>query len=105
MAFRGNCLFHQYIPSKAAKYGLKVFALVSSSNFYTTNLEVYVGVQPDGPMRTSNKPYDLVTRLVDPLSGTKRNITTDNWFTSLPLAVDLLEQKQITLIGTMRGNK
>lgn len=105
VAFRGNCPFRQYIPSKASKYGIKVFALVSCSDFYTTNLEVYVGTQPDGPFKVSTKPHDLVMRLTEPVSGSKRNITADNWFVSLPLALDLLENRKLTLLGTMRGNK
>lgn len=94
VAFCRICSFRQYIPSKAAKYGVKVFALVSSSNFHTSNLEVYVGVQPDGPFKTSNKPHDLV--LTTPLSGSKRNITADDWFVSLSLALALLESRQLT---------
>lgn len=105
VAFRGNCPFRQYIPSKSAKYGIKVFALVSASSFYTSNLEVYVGIQPDGPFKISNKPHDLVLRMTEPLSGSNRNITTDNWFVSLPLALALLEERKLTLIGTMRGNR
>lgn len=46
LAFRGNCPFRQYIPSKPAKYGLKVFALVDVKTAYTMNLEPYVGKQP-----------------------------------------------------------
>lgn len=105
VAFRGNCPFRVYMPSKPAKYGIKIFALVSTSNFYATNLEVYVGQQPIGPFHTSNKTVDLVTRLVQPISGTNRNITCDNWFTSVPLAIKLREEEKLSLIGTLRKNK
>lgn len=93
------------MPSKPAKYGIKIFALVSTSNFYATNLEVYVGKQPDGQFRTSSKTADLVTRLVQPVSGSNRNITCDNWFTSIPLATKLRQEHKLTLIGTLRKNK
>lgn len=33
-----------------------------------------------------------------------RNLTTDNWYTSILLANDLLKEK-ITLVGTLRKNK
>lgn len=105
VAFRGNCQFRQYIPSKAAKYGIKIFALVSSSNFYTTNMEVYTGTQPDGPFKLSNASKDLVLRLVEPIAGSNRNITADNWFVSLPLAVSLFDEKSLTLVGTVRSNR
>ena len=39
--FHGRCGFRQYIPSKPAKYGIKIFAMVDASNFYTSNMEVY----------------------------------------------------------------
>jgi hypothetical protein len=55
LAFRGRCAFKQYIPSKPAKYGIKVFALVDAKTSYTFNLEPYVGTQPEGgPYRLSN---------------------------------------------------
>jgi len=41
--------------------------------------------------------------LCKPCFGSKRNITGDNWFTSVPL-VDLLE-KGLTHFGTIRKNK
>ena len=47
-AFRGRCSFIQYIPSKPAKYGLKVFALCDAKTFYTSSLEVHCGLQPEG---------------------------------------------------------
>lgn len=104
VAFRGKCPFRQYMPMKPAKFGIKIYALVSSSNFYTTNLEVYVGQQPEGPFRKSNKVNDLVCRLVEPIVGSHRNITADNFFSSIPLARILL-QKSLTYIGTLKKNK
>lgn len=104
-SFRGRCGFRQYMPNKPAKYGLKVFALVDAKTFYCLNFEVYVGIQPEGPYRLSNKPDDLVIRLIQPISGTRRNITFDNWFTSFPLMKNLLSNHQLTSVGTVRKNK
>lgn len=106
VAFRGRCGFRQYIPSKPAKYGIKIFALVDSKTFYTMNMEIYCGKQPDGsPYFVSNKPYDLVDRMVQCVSGTSRNITMDNFFTSLETAENLLEKHKLTIVGTLRANK
>lgn len=41
--FRGRCSFRQYIPSKPAKYGLKIWALCDSKSKYAWNMEVYTG--------------------------------------------------------------
>lgn len=103
-AFRGRCGFIQYIPNKPAKYGLKIYALCDAKTFYTLNLEIYCGKQMPGPYLKSNKPDDIVKRLVEPIKGSKRNITTDNYYTSYTLAKDLLE-KGLTLLGTMKKNK
>ncbi|CAI6370912.1 unnamed protein product [Macrosiphum euphorbiae] len=102
--FRGRCSFIQYIPSKPAKYGLKIFALVDAKSFYTGNLEIYCGTQPDGPYNMSSKPFDIVMRLLDNVTGSNRNLTCDNWYTSYPLATELLK-KQTTIVGTLRKNK
>ncbi|CAH2017704.1 unnamed protein product [Acanthoscelides obtectus] len=105
LAFRGRCGFKQFIPSKPAKYGIKTFALCDSKTSYTFNLETYVGTQPEGPYKLSNSSEDIVIRLVNPVAGTNRNITGDNWFTSLSLVKKLLQEKKLTYIGTMRKNK
>lgn len=104
-AFRGRCAFRQYIPNKPAKYGLKVFALVDSKTFYILNLEAYVGQQPEGPYTLSNKPTDVVQRLVEPIKGSRRNVTFDNWFTSYDLVTKLLKEYKLTSVGTLRKNK
>lgn len=104
-AFRGRCPFRQYMPNKPAKYGIKVHALVDARTYYVVNMEVYVGLQPEGPFRVSNSPKDIVDRLVVPVTGTKRNITFDNWYTSFDLLVKLRETHKLTAVGTMRKNK
>lgn len=92
VAFRGN------MPSKPAKYRIIIFVMASTTNFYVTNLEGYIGKEPNGPFRRSNKTSDLVLRLVQPISGTNRNITCDNWFTSVPLAIKIREEENVTIL-------
>ena len=103
-AFRGRCSFVQYIPKKPAKYGIKLKCLRDAKTNYICKMEVYVGKQPEGPFQLSNKPHDITLRMVSPIVGTGRNLTTDNCYTSIPLAEDLLKMK-VTLVGTMRKNK
>lgn len=102
--FRGRCGFVQYMPNKPAKYGLKLYALCDSRTFYTYNFEVYCGKQKPGPYSASNTSGDVVKRLVQPIENSNRNLTTDNYYTSYPLAEYLL-QRGITLLGTMKKNK
>lgn len=62
--FRGRCQWIQYIPSKPAKYGIKMYALCDAKYFYMSNLEVYCGKQPEGPYHNSNSLMDIVKRLI-----------------------------------------
>lgn len=102
--FRGRCGFVQYIPSKPNKYGVKIYALVDSKVYYVYNLEIYAGLQPEGPFRLSNSPSDVVLRLCQPIYQTGRNVTADNWFTSIPL-IDELRRKNLSYVGTLKKNK
>ncbi|KAJ8968179.1 hypothetical protein NQ314_002438 [Rhamnusium bicolor] len=103
-SFRGRCRFRQYIVNKPAKYGIKIYALVDSRTFFTSNLEMYAGKQPEGPFQVKNDAASVVMPLIEP-SKTGRNVTTDNYFTSVLLANTLMENHRLTLIGTVRKNK
>lgn len=105
LALRGRCPFRQYIPSKPAKYGLKVFAVCDAKTYYTSNLEIYPGKQNDGPYNLSNSPSDVVKRLVEPIKGSNRNVVMDNWFMSVPLMSCLLNDFSLTCLGTLKKNK
>lgn len=79
--------------------------MVDVKTYYARNLEIYAGIQPDGPFHQSNSAHAVVKRLVHPIKITGRNVTTDNWFTSIPLCLDLLENDKITLVGTLEKNE
>lgn len=103
--FRGCCPFRQYMKNKPAKYGLKILTMSDSKTFYVKTMEVYVGKQPqDSPYEISNKPKDVVLRLTRTIHDTLRNITADNWFSSIPSVKELLTKK-LTYVGTLRKNK
>ncbi|GBP45216.1 PiggyBac transposable element-derived protein 4 [Eumeta japonica] len=104
-AFRGRCNFRQYIPSKPNKYVIKIYALTDAKMFYTHTMEVYVGKQPNGPNQVDNSGLALVLRLSENIYNTGRNITCDNFFTSIPLIDKLESQHKLTVIGTIRKNK
>ncbi|XP_028174325.1 uncharacterized protein LOC114362938 [Ostrinia furnacalis] len=75
-AFRGRCPFRQHIPKKPAKYGIKI-----------------------------NEAFDIVDRLVQPISNSYRNVTFDNWFTSIPLMTHLQQNHKLTATGSLRKDK
>lgn len=99
--FRGRCPFTQYIPSKPHKYGIKIWCLCDASTYYAWNLEVYTGRDRNCKAEV-NQGQRVVLTLSNQLSC--RNITTDNFFTSRQLALEL-KKKQNKLIGTIRKNR
>ena len=101
IAFRGRCPFRQYIPSKPAKYGIRMWVLCDSETYYAYNTQVYVGRDRNcAPER--NQGQRIVLDLCDGLTG--RNVTCDNFFTSYDLAVELVKRK-MTIVGTIRKNR
>lgn len=103
VGFRGKCPFRQFIKSKPARYGIKVWALADVRTSYLFNLQVYTGKQPGGKPE-KDQGSRVVKDLAQPIYGTGRGITTDNFFTSVGLANFLLE-KNLTLLGTVRKSK
>jgi len=100
--FRGMCSFKQYIPNKPSKYGIKVYLLADSKTFYLVSSKIYTGAGTHAPELPV--PTQAVLDLVPSVSRTSRNISTDNYYTSTPLAMELKNQK-LSLVGTMKKNK
>lgn len=61
--------------------------------------------QPDGPLKIDNsaKSECHSWSMVEPISGSGRNVTVDNCFCSDQLCAELL--KFHTIVGTLRKNK
>lgn len=107
--FRGRCKFKMYMPKKPAKYGLKIMALTDSRSGYFLNGYIYHGKDSDGytlsdDEKKYSKPSQAVIRLSKPIQGTNRNITADNWFSSMEI-VNYLTTKKLTYVGTLKKNK
>nr|XP_061840556.1 piggyBac transposable element-derived protein 4-like [Nerophis lumbriciformis] len=101
VSFRGRCSFKQCIPSKPAKYGLKIWALCDVSTSYAWKMRVYTG-RSSPAQREKTQGTRVVLDLSDGLKG--HTVTTDNYFTSFPLAAEL-RKREMALVGTIRHNK
>ena len=100
---KAKCRFTQYMPNKPNKFGIKFWLASDVSSKYILNGFPYLGKDEQRPSTMLLSEY-VVLKLVEPYQGCGRNITTDNFFTSISLATKLLAKKT-TLVGTIRGNK
>lgn len=104
LSFRGRCSFKMYIPSKPDKYCLKIISLNDATTHYMINAIPYCGTVTDR-LEGESIPTYYVRKLSEPLYNTERNITCDNWFTSLSLVEMMKKEHNLSLIGTIKKNK
>ena len=106
--YKGCLLFKQYIKSKRARFGVKIFSACSSEG-YMYNFEVYSG-KGDQIFPTPADGDDLsmseriVTHLVKDLLDMGYSVYTDNWYTSARLAEYLLHRDTL-VTGTCRKDR
>ena len=93
--WRGRLVFRQFIPTKAHKYGIKLFKLCTAEG-YTYSFEVYTGAKDK-----QCSPGDICKRLMEGLLHEGRTLYIDNFYTSYKLAVYLLKNNTHT-VGTLR---
>lgn len=100
--FRGRTPFTQYMPSKPAKYGIKIWWVCDSFSYYPLRGQLYTGKVNN--TRDVNQGERVVKDLVSGYKGSGRNVTTDNFFTTLPLAKEL-QKWSLSIVGTVKKNK
>ncbi|XP_065182258.1 piggyBac transposable element-derived protein 4-like [Sycon ciliatum] len=107
VAFKGRISFRQYIPSKRARFGMKIYALCEDSG-YLFNLIVYVGkdIETFCPEKVKELGVSgaVVHKLVEPLLGKGYKLYVDNWYTSIPIAT-YLKGNATGVCGTIRKNR
>lgn len=107
--FRGRCPFRVFMPKKPKKYGMKVMCLTDARTSFLVNAYIYTGKDSDGVGLTEEerkKPVTVqsLTRLCKVIEGTNRNVTADNWFSSMD-GVEELGKMKLTYVGTIRRDK
>ena len=103
VAYRGRCSFRQYIPSKPAKYGMKIWWCCDCTTSYPLTAEIYLGKQKNAERERSGKEL-VVKTLTRPWHKSGRNVVGNNFFSSVELAEDLLSDGMM-YVGTLRSNK
>ena len=98
-----RCPFIQYMANKPDKFVIKFWLLADAQTKYLCNGKPYLGKDPT-QSRCTDLPGDVCLNLLQPYFGKGYNVTTDNYFTSLKLAEELMTKKT-TILGTIRKQR
>lgn len=100
--FKGRVQFRQFLPLKRNRFGLKGFVIADSSNGYVLNTIIYTG--KEGPAASKDLASRVVLQLIEPYTNSGYRLYVDNWYTSVPLFLEL-ERRGILACGTVRPNR
>ena len=99
--YKGRSALKQYLPLKPIKRGFKVWVRADSINGYMCDFEVYTGKDGSPEQHLRSK---VVKKLSRPLVGGRYHLYFDNFFSSLELFDDLLED-DLYACGTFRRDR
>ncbi|XP_056144379.1 piggyBac transposable element-derived protein 4-like [Lampris incognitus] len=102
LSTKARCKFQQYAGNKPDKFGIKFWLAADVNSKYMLNGAPYLG--RDETRRGLLLGESVVLSLAAPYLEKGRNITTDNFFTSLRLA-NILQKKKTSLVGTLGKRK
>ncbi|KAK7504155.1 hypothetical protein BaRGS_00004459 [Batillaria attramentaria] len=95
--FKGRSRFKVYMKDKPVKWGFKFYEVCESSSGYVCRLEMFCADK-----RYSNKPHDVVLRLMDPLLHKGYHVYMDNYYCYEPLCNHLAGHGATMVCGTAR---
>lgn len=103
------CPVRQYMPRKPTRWDVKVWYLADAQEKYVYDFQIYTGSKFRdallGCVRGDAKSgHDVVLQLMEGLHGLSHMVCTDNYFTSIPLLLEL-RRKGTYGAGTVRRNK
>ena len=106
--WRGRLVFRQYSPGKSHKYGVKLYKLCDPYG-YTYTSSIYCGkdissINRGRPTPGVSHSTRIVLDLAEAYLDKGRTIITDNFYTSIALANELMK-RQTHLLGTLRTNR
>ncbi|KAF2884724.1 hypothetical protein ILUMI_21450 [Ignelater luminosus] len=98
-----RCRFTQYMSNKPDKFGIKFCIAVDTKSKFVLNAFPYLGKDETRP-QDQTLSENVVLRLLEPFTKKGRNVTTDNFFTSVKLA-EKLAKLNTTIVGTMNRSR
>ncbi|XP_068220470.1 piggyBac transposable element-derived protein 4-like [Palaemon carinicauda] len=113
--WKGRLGFRQFIKTKRARFGIKVFVMCNSEkewSGYCYNFQIYYGKETSDSYVLPNVPganelsisEKIVVHLANSVLGQGRHIFVDSWYSSIRLAHFLLTQETL-MTGTIRPDR
>ena len=99
--FKGRLGFHQYLPAKPTKWGIKLWALCEAITGYLSRFQVYTG--KEGGRADYRLSFRVVTDLLAHLTHQNLRVYFDNFYTGKELLLFLLA-RGIYAYRTIRAN-
>ena len=100
--FKGRVQFRQFLPLKRSTLKLKGFVIADSSTGYVLNASIYTG--KEGPAASKHLAMRVVMKLTEPYANKGYRLFVDNWYTSVPVFLEL-KRSGIIACETVRGNR
>jgi hypothetical protein len=97
--FKGRNSMKQYMKAKIIKWGYKIWKVCDASSAYTLNLDIYTGAIEG--KKEQGLAYAVVMKMMDRYLDKNHVVVMDNFFTSVPLFLDLLTRSTYAC-GTVR---
>ncbi|GFR89022.1 PiggyBac transposable element-derived protein 4 [Elysia marginata] len=97
--WRGHSIMCVYMKDKPTKWGNKFYELFESSSGYVWSFEIM-----HGKANTSNKPFGVVHRLINPLLNKGHCLYEDNYYCN-PALCDSLAANNTMVVGTVCANR
>jgi len=101
--FKGRLGMKQYMLMKPVKLGIKVWVCAEASSGFVCDFQVYTRKRQDGAAE-QNLGYHVVHDLTWNFTGKNHHVFFDNFFSTVKLAEDLLED-QIYSCATTQANR
>ncbi|KAL2091670.1 hypothetical protein ACEWY4_013933 [Coilia grayii] len=98
--FDGRLQWKQYMPKKPVKWGIKIWCLCDSLTGYCLAFNVYTGKDD---VEGKGLAHRIVMHLLRGYLGQHYHVYADNFFSSIPLVRDLLDNNTY-YCGTIRKN-
>ena len=100
---KNRCPFIVFMPNKPEKFGMKFWVLAEVSSKYVCNILPYLGTLEKEQRNGKPLAENVVMRLTAGFHKRGYNVTTVIFFTTVKVA-GLLQEKNTTLVGTVRTN-